>query len=190
MHIRIALAHVYPCTKFGGPRSMGVLVRGHKAEKTKLPIGNFVCQWNKIANNCLRKQNCPILTLRGWFAEWHTTQTKALLTWKFRLAATSRLGCSPDSIFPRGHAAARGTCLVARSATWPPPSSFRRSGASNEPSLVRIGPAVPALFTKPLRPLTPTHTRSYFLRAQFLAHEANRVLLGSEDDSGPSEQNF
>ena len=38
MHIRIALAQVHPCTKFGGPRSKGVLARGHKAEK---------------------KQNCP-----------------------------------------------------------------------------------------------------------------------------------
>ena len=50
------------------------------------------------------------------------------------------------NIFRRVHAAAHGTCQVARSATWPPPSSFPRSGASNAPSLVRIGPAVPALF--------------------------------------------
>ena len=74
MNIRIALAHVHPCTKFGVPRFKGVRARGQKAEKIKLPPGG------------------TILTPRGWF------------------------------------------------------SSFRRSGASNEPSLVRIGPAVPALF--------------------------------------------
>ena len=33
MHIRIALAHVHPCTKFGGPGSKGVLARENKAEK-------------------------------------------------------------------------------------------------------------------------------------------------------------
>ena len=32
MQIRIALAHVHPCTKFGVPRSKGVRARGQKAE--------------------------------------------------------------------------------------------------------------------------------------------------------------
>ena len=95
MHIRTALAHVHPCTKFGVPRSKGVRARGQKAEKIKLPPGGI------------------ILTPRGWFSKWHTIQTKALLTWKFGLPATSRLGCSPDNFFRRVHAAPRGTCHVA-----------------------------------------------------------------------------
>ena len=36
MHIRIALAHVHPCTKFGVPRSKGVRARGQKAENNKI----------------------------------------------------------------------------------------------------------------------------------------------------------
>ena len=36
MNIRIALAHVHPCTKFGVPRSKGVRARGLKAEKNKI----------------------------------------------------------------------------------------------------------------------------------------------------------
>ena len=84
MDIRIALAQMHPCTKFGGPGFKGVLARWQKAEKTKLPPGS------------------TILTLRGWFAEWNTTQAKALLTWKFGLPATSRLGSSPDTAFFEG----------------------------------------------------------------------------------------
>ena len=41
MHIRIALAQVHPCTKFGGPRSKGILAGGHKAEKKQnCPLGH------------------------------------------------------------------------------------------------------------------------------------------------------
>ena len=36
MHIRIALAHVHPCNKFGVPRSKGVRARGQKAENNKI----------------------------------------------------------------------------------------------------------------------------------------------------------
>ena len=36
MHIRIALAHVHPCTKFGVPRSKGDQARGQKAENNKI----------------------------------------------------------------------------------------------------------------------------------------------------------
>ena len=72
------------------------------------------------------------------------------------------------NIFRRVHAAEHGTCRVARGATWPLPSSFRRSGASNEPSPVRIGPAVPALFTKPVPPLTTFTSRSCREQCTFL----------------------
>ena len=84
INIRIALAHVHSCTKFGVPRFKGVRARGQKAEKIKLPPGG------------------TILTPRGWFSHWHTIQTKALLTWKFGLPATSRLGCNPDTTFFEG----------------------------------------------------------------------------------------
>ena len=36
MNIRIALAHVHTCTKFGVPRFKGVRARGQKAEKNKI----------------------------------------------------------------------------------------------------------------------------------------------------------
>ena len=86
MHIRIALAHVHPCTKFGVPRSKGDRARGQKAEKNKIaPWGHNFGPWP-----------------RGWFSQLHTIQAKALLTWKFRLPATSRLGCSPDTTFFEG----------------------------------------------------------------------------------------
>ena len=84
MHIRIALAHVNSCTKFGVPRSKGVRAKGQKAEKIKLPPGG------------------TILTPRGWLSQWYTIHTKALLTWKFGLPATSRLGCSPETTFFEG----------------------------------------------------------------------------------------
>ena len=64
MHIRIALTHVNPFTKFGVPRSKGVRANGQKAEKIKLPPGG------------------TILTPRGWLSQWYTIHTKALLTWK------------------------------------------------------------------------------------------------------------
>ena len=50
----------------------------------------------------------------------------------------------------RVHAAARGTCHVARGATWQTPSSFRRFGASFGVCRVQIGPSVRPLFTKVL----------------------------------------
>ena len=84
MNIRIALSHVHPCTKFGVSRFKGVRARGQKAEKIKFPPGG------------------TILTPRGWFSHWHTIHTKALLTWKFGLPATSRLGCNPDTTFFEG----------------------------------------------------------------------------------------
>ena len=98
MHIRIVFAHVHPCTKFGVPRSKGVRARGQKAEQIKLPPGS------------------TILTPRGWFTQLHAIQTKALLTWKFGLSATSRLGCSPDTTFFEGFTrrhVAHSTCHVA-----------------------------------------------------------------------------
>ena len=36
MHIRIAIAHVHPCTKFGVPRSKGNRAGGQKAENNKI----------------------------------------------------------------------------------------------------------------------------------------------------------
>ena len=84
MQIRIALAHLHPCTKFGVPRSKGVRAEGRRLKTIKLPPGG------------------TILTPRGWFSQWRTILTKALLTWKLGLPATSRLGCSPDTTFFEG----------------------------------------------------------------------------------------
>ena len=146
MHIRIALANVHPCTKFGVPRSKGVRAKGQKAGKIKLPPGG------------------TILTPRGWLSQWYTIHTKALLTWKFGLPATSRLGCSPETTFFEGF-----TRRHVAHATWnvtPRDRHHRRSavpGASNEPSPIRIGPAVPALFTKPVPPLATFTPESYNL---------------------------
>ena len=82
---------------------------------------------------------------------WHTSLTRVHLPWKFELSDSSRLGCTPAKVFLlRVHAAARGTCHVARGATWQTPSSFRRFGASFGVCYDRIGPAVPELFTKVL----------------------------------------
>ena len=136
MHIRIALAHVHACTKFGVPRSKGVRARGQKAENNKIaPWGHNFDPSGLIF---------PMTRNSGQGAS-------ALKVWT---PGHFPFGLQPwHNIFRRVHAAARGTCHVARGATWPPPSSFRRSGASNEPSPVRIGPAVPALFTKPVSSL-------------------------------------
>ena len=82
MHIRIVLAHVHLCTKFGVPRFKGVRARGKKAEKNK------IAPWGHKFDPS--------------FSHWHTIQTKALLTWKFGLPATSRLGCNPDTTFFEG----------------------------------------------------------------------------------------
>ena len=63
----------------------------------------------------------------------------------------------------RVHAAARGTCHVARGATWQTPSSFRRFGASFGVCRVQIGRAVPELLTKVLGhtdKLTHRHTNT------------------------------
>ena len=85
----------------------------------------------------------------------------------------------------RVHAAARGTCHVARGATWQTPSSFRRFGASFGVCRVQIGPAVPELFTKVLgqtdwltdwqtnRPgrvakIHPTQRKSPFIRMDYV----------------------
>ena len=82
---------------------------------------------------------------------WHTSHTRVHLPWKIGLSDSSRLGCTPAKVFLlRVHAAARGTCHVARGATWQTPSSFRRFGASFGVCRVQIGPAVPELFTKVL----------------------------------------
>ena len=78
---------------------------------------------------------------------WHTSHTRVHLPWKFQLSDSFRLGCTlcPVSVvLLRVHAAARGTCHVARGATWQTPSSFRRFGASFGVCYVRIGPSVPA----------------------------------------------
>ena len=158
MHTRIALAHVHSCTKCGVPRSKGVRARGQKAEKIA-PWGH-----NFGPSGLIRQMS-------------HNSDQGAsdLKVWAL---GHFPFGLQPwHNIFRMVHAAARGTCHVARSATWPPPSSLRRSGASNEPSLVRIGPAVPALFTKPLSARSCAIARSCFLRAQFLAHEANGLKL-------------
>ena len=58
--------------------------------------------------------------------------------------------CPANIVLLRVHAAARGTCHVARGATWQTPSSFRRFGASFGVCRVQIGPSVPELFTKVL----------------------------------------
>ena len=61
----------------------------------------------------------------------------------------------------RVHAAARGTCHVARGATWQTPSSFRRFGASFGVCRVQIGPSVLELFTKVLgQTHPPTHKQA------------------------------
>ena len=143
MHIRIALAHVHPCTKFGFPRSKGVRARGQKAENNKIALWGHNIDPSWLILPMTRNSDQGASDLKVW----------ALGHFPF--------GLQPwHNIFRRVHAAARGTCHVARGATWPPPSSFRRSGASNEPSPVRIGPAVPALFTKPVSPLA-TFTAQY-----------------------------
>ena len=136
MHIRIALAHVHPCTKFWVPRSKGARARGQKAKKIKLPPGG------------------TILNPRGCFAQWHTIHTKALLTWKFGLPATSRLGCSPVTTFFEGF-----TRRHVAHATWNVAPRDRRHRRSAVPAhrMSRLpsgsAPAVPALFTKPVPPL-------------------------------------
>ena len=51
MHIRIALAHVHPCTKFGVPRSKGVRAHVHPCTKFGVPrskgvrafLGSLLC---------------------------------------------------------------------------------------------------------------------------------------------------
>ena len=58
--------------------------------------------------------------------------------------------CPVSIVLLRVHAAARGTCHVARGATWQTPSSFRRFGASFGVCRVQIGPSVRPLFTKVL----------------------------------------
>ena len=42
MNIRIALAHVHPCTKFGVPRFKSVRARGQKADKIKMLPGGTI----------------------------------------------------------------------------------------------------------------------------------------------------
>ena len=92
-----------------------------------------------------------LLHPRGSSTPWHSSQTKALLAWKFGLPATPRLGCSRVSFFWRTfHAAARGGSHVTRGATWLTPSSFPSSGASFGVGPVRIGFADPELLTKTL----------------------------------------
>ena len=74
---------------------------------------------------------------------WHTSHTRVHLPWKFQLSDSFRLGCTPAKVYLlRVHAAARGTCHVARGATWQTPSSFRRFGASFGVCRVQIGPSV------------------------------------------------
>ena len=149
MHIQIALAHVHPCTKFGVPRSKGVRARGQKAENNKIASWGHNFDPSGLILSMTHNSDQGASDLKVW-------------------APHFPFGLQPWHIFRRVHAAARGTCHVARGATWPPPSSFRRSGASNEPSPVRIGPASPALFSKPVPPLATFTPRSCREQCTFL----------------------
>ena len=66
------------------------------------------------------------------------------------LRPSVRRFCPASIVLLRVHAAARGTCHVARGATWPTPSSFRRFGASFGVCRVQIGLSVRPLLTKVL----------------------------------------
>ena len=91
---------------------------------------------------------------------WHIRHTRVHLPCKFQVLRLSlRKKCPAHVVFVRVHAAARGTCHVARGATWPTPSSFRRFGAFFGVGLVRIGFADPELLTKTLEQ-THIHTNS------------------------------
>ena len=203
MHIRIALAHVHPCTKFGVPRSKGVRARGHKAEKIKLPPGGTILTLDlgadtlnvtqlrpsrfcgteallpisregehtlRLTYNLMRRLNtrlCRVPTKqRVWIQVSASTGVSlpllyTLLTWKFGLSATSRLGCSPDTTFfflewfTRQHVT-RDTWHVA-----PRDRRHRRSAVpAHRMSRLSSGSAQPfRRYSRnpchPLRPLTP-----------------------------------
>ena len=73
MHIRIALAHVYPCTKFGVPRSKGVRARGQKAEDNKIapwghnfdPSGLILPMTRNSDQGAKRKSEKPVQCSRA-----------------------------------------------------------------------------------------------------------------------------
>ena len=75
------------------------------------------------------------------------------------LRPSVRRFCPASIVLLRVHAAARGTCHVARGATRPTPSSFRRFGASFGVCPVRIGPSVRLLLTKVLGQTYPLTNR-------------------------------
>ena len=109
-------------------------------------------------------KSCPegiILTPRGHHLHGTCIIPGCTYPESFRsLRCSVRKKCPAHMVLLRVHAAARGTCHVARSATWPTPSSFRRFGASNGVCPVRIGFAAPELLTKVLG-LTDTHTHKH-----------------------------
>ena len=92
-----------------------------------------------------------LLHPRGGSTPWHSSQTNALLAWKFGLPATHRFGCRRVRNFFEGF-----TRRHVAPDTWhvaPRDHRHRRSGvfgASFETSAGRIGFADPALLTKVL----------------------------------------
>ena len=128
MNIRIALAHVHPCTKFGVPRFKGVRARGQKAEKIKLPLGAQF--WPLGVDSPIDTQFRP----RRFWPE--SLGSRPLPVW----AATLTQHFSKGSRGGTWHVPG-GTQRHVTAAIIVPPFEW-----SNEPSLVRIGPAVPALF--------------------------------------------
>ena len=97
MHIRIALAHVHPCTKFGVPRSKGVGPRRQKVENNKIALW-----WGHNYD-----PSGLILPMT------HNSDQGAsdLKVWG---PVHFPFGLQPwHNIFRRVHAAARGTCHVA-----------------------------------------------------------------------------
>ena len=91
--------------------------------------------------------------LHGWCITPGCTYPESFVS----LRPFFRILCPACMVLLRVHAAARGTCHVARGATGQTPSSFRRFGASFGVCYDRIGPSVPELLTKVLGQ-TDTHT--------------------------------
>ena len=92
MHIRIALPHVHPCTKFGVPRSKGVRARGQKAENNKIAPWGHNFDPSGLILPMTRNSDQGASDLKVW-APGHFP-----------------LGQQPwHNIFRRVHAAARGT---------------------------------------------------------------------------------
>ena len=125
---------------------------------------------------------CPagiILTRRGHHLHGTSGIPGCIYPANFRgLRPSLRKKCPAHVVLLRVHAAARGTCHMARGATWPTPSSFRRFGASNGVCPVRIGFADPELLTKVLGHtykhhsanvnFNPLRSKSSFLRMDFV----------------------